>query len=74
MYKRYKYWHNHLSPWAQLAVAFGWYWLFFLSFRLLTDRFIFHQDHTLGYYLFNATFVALVFMLVFKRARAKLKP
>jgi hypothetical protein len=58
MFKRYYKWYNNLTPLKQLTVSFSFNWFIWFIAWLLGDKIFFDEQHSWGYHIFHATWMA----------------
>jgi hypothetical protein len=71
MFRKYNHWYNDLTPLKQLTGFFIFYWCLWLISSLLGDKFFFDEQHSWGYHIFDATWMAFFMTICFNWPKLK---
>ena len=71
MLKRYNKWYNNLTALKQLTVSFTINWFVWLFGSLLGDKIFFDEQHSWGYHIFDATWMAFFMTILYNWTTVK---
>lgn len=72
IFKKLFFRYKQFSALKQLCILFGINWICWFIFSIIGDRFFYEERHSMGYHLFDATFMALCWTLFWNYTALKL--